>query len=480
MKKLMIVEDEKMIRQGIQAMVQRSPVEVEEIILCKNGIEALEVAKNQKIDVMITDIRMPKMDGITLVREIQTLQSKPKVVVISGYDDFSYAVEMLHYGAKEYILKPVDRDKINQLLIRLDQEIKEEQEQLINVEKISHQQLKYMLMNIYYDEKEIAAMENRFKDSFLHGQYVACCTNFKSLIPPCLNDVIYLEEINGQSVFIVSIEQKEELLSNLLKDHFVGVSKVHKSLKELRLAYEEAFHARKIAFTTGSFIVEYNPSEGEKETVSEKVLDQIVQMIGTDKLDAANKILVRILYKTKQGFLEPDHFRSIMETIVDKISVIYRNLLDHDMDQRPLRNIYEYDTAGSYFEVITNWIEVINERISTEFDDYKNKQKIQKAISFIQDNYNKNLNMAMVSNYISMNYSLFSYVFKQYTGMNFVNYLKAIRINEAKRLLEVTDYKIIEISNLVGYENEKHFMKTFRNACGVSPSEYRKNVQVGK
>ena len=84
--------------------------------------------------------------------------------------------------------------------------------------------------------------------------------------------------------------------------------------------------------------------------------------------------------------------------------------------------------------------------------------------------------MAVVSNYISMNYSLFSYSFKQYTGSNFVNYLKEIRMREAKKLLTETDMKIIEISQAVGYDNEKHFMKIFKATCGVSPTEYRHNV----
>ena len=82
--------------------------------------------------------------------------------------------------------------------------------------------------------------------------------------------------------------------------------------------------------------------------------------------------------------------------------------------------------------------------------------------------------MAMVSNYVSMNYSLFSIEFKNYTGMNFVNYLKEIRIKAAKRLLENTELRIQEVGKMVGYENYKHFMKIFKNICGVSPSEYRK------
>ena len=115
--------------------------------------------------------------------------------------------------------------------------------------------------------------------------------------------------------------------------------------------------------------------------------------------------------------------------------------------------------------------------MNNQFEDYKNKQKIQMAIRYIQENYDKDLNMAVVSNYISMNYSLFSYVFKQYTGKNFVNYLKDLRMKEAKRLLEQTDLRVIEISQKIGYDNEKHFMKTFKNVCGVSPTEYRKNMQ---
>ena len=96
-------------------------------------------------------------------------------------------------------------------------------------------------------------------------------------------------------------------------------------------------------------------------------------------------------------------------------------------------------------------------------------------MDYIHENYYKDLNMAQVSNYVSMNYSLFSLAFKEYTGVNFVNYLKNMRIREAKRLLVETDLKITDISHKVGYENDKHFMKIFKNICGVSPSDYRKN-----
>lgn len=481
MEKLLIVEDEKMIRQGIQAMVLHSPVHFDEIILCKNGAEAYEVVKSQKIDVMITDIRMPKMDGITLVKEIQTLPHVPKVIVISGYDDFSYAVELMRCGAREYILKPVEREKLVEILVKINNEFEREKEKEKDIVKIGYQQFKYMILNPSITEEEVAAIENEFKDCFISGQYVVCCTNEKQFEEFDSEEVILLNDIHGQSVFIIKAEAKDRFLSLTLKNHYVGVSREHQTIKELTEGYREAFEARKNAFATGSYISEYQKVNKDKETVGEETLDQFVQMIGTDKLSAAKKFMDHILYKTKQGIIDPDHFTVVMNTIVEKIYNNYKNVLDFDVEHSDrLRNVYDYDNAGCYYETFIHWIEDINKKLVTEFDDYKNKQKIQKAIKYINENYNKNLNMAVVSNYISMNYSLFSYVFKQYTGMNFVNYLKTIRIAEAKRLLEETDDKIIEISNKIGYENEKHFMKIFRSVCGVSPSEYRKNAQVGR
>ena len=481
MKKLLIVEDEKLIRQGLHAMVKRSLVPIDEIILCKNGEEAYEIIKNQKIDVLITDIRMPQKDGITLVKEIQSLHYVPKVIVISGYDDFSYAVELLRYGAREYILKPVERDTITKILVKLENEIRNENELKDKIDTIQWQQLKYMLMNPSITEAEVEAIEAQFRGNNTFEKYVVCCTNYKDFNEADHMDVVILDDVNGQSIFIVNLGCMEEIIRNLLKDYNVGVSREHNSIKELREAYQEALHARKCAFATGNSTVNYTDLEDKKEIISDEMINQFVQMVGTDKLAEADKFLGHVFYKTKKGIIEPDDFYNAMITIVEKICSNYKNLVECDREQIiSLKNIFEYNNANSYYEELSNWIEQINEKIIKEYDDYKNKQKIQMAITYIYENYHTNLNMAVVSNYISMNYSLFSYVFKNYTGTNFVHYLKTLRINEAKKLLEETDKKIIEISYLVGYENEKHFMKIFRSVCGVSPSEYRKNAQIGK
>ena len=116
MNTLLLVEDEKIIRQGIRIMIERSGVEIKEIIECNNGLSALEILKTRPIDVMFTDIRMPKMDGIQLVDEIQKLDHKPLIAAISGFDEFDYAVNLMRNGVTEYISKPVDREIIKKTL----------------------------------------------------------------------------------------------------------------------------------------------------------------------------------------------------------------------------------------------------------------------------------------------------------------------------------------------------------------------------
>lgn len=488
MKRLVICEDEKMIRQGIKSIVMRSSVSFEEIFMCKNGEEAYEIIANNKIDLLITDIRMPKMDGITLVKEIQKLPYVPKVVVISGYDDFSYAVELLKFGAKEYILKPIERDKLFTVLEKLEEESKEERTKQEGLGLIGLQQLKYILLNTNITDEEIEKIEKKFGDYLYQDEYVVFCTNHRCEYEQgdILQSIIYLEDIKGQCVYIVKAEEKEKILMDLFQKQYVGVSRRYNTVRMLREAYREAFASRKTGYVRGEHIIEFyqladKVSSEENESVESEMIDQLVQKIGTDKLEEVNRFLRHLLYKAKQGRISSGYLEEFMILLVENISSTYKNLIDFEEDGSwNLENIYSYNNVESYIETILSWMENINKKLLGEFTEYKNKEKIKKAILYIQENYSSNLNMAVVSNHISMNYSLFSSLFKKLVGMNFVAYIKNIRINEAKRLLEYTDMKVIEVSNAIGYENERNFMRVFKSVCGVSPSEYRKNVQVGK
>lgn len=479
MNTLLIVEDEKLIRQGIKTMALRSGVPISMVMECKNGFEALEIVRNQEIDVVITDIRMPKMDGITLVKEIQTCDHVPLIIVVSGYDDFSYAVELLRNGVKDYLLKPIERTQLSEILTKLEDELVKTKSNKDTMLNIGYQQLKQLMVGDNRNTKEYELIVNQFSSSFFDGEYVIYCTNYTDEFQS-VDGVTFLQDVNGQGIFIVDNSQSDKILKSELRGYYVGGSQVHVGLDQVKEAFEEAMKARRQAFITDSSFVIFDKSDEEENSpYPEQEIEQIVQMIGTDKCEEALKQLDHICYQIKMKKISNSTLEELFLAIKQKTYATYRNALKNLEEVELEEDLLKYNSLSQYIAHIKRWIRKLNERLLTQFDDYRNKQKIQSALVYIKDNYKKDLNMAVVSNHISMNYSLFSYVFKQYTGCNFVNYLKQIRVDEAKRLLATTDMKIADVSKSVGYDNDKHFMKIFKGQCGVSPTEYRKNTLLG-
>lgn len=495
MNTVLIVEDEKMIRQGIRVIVQRSGVPVQNIMECNNGQLALEILENQPVDVMFTDIRMPRMDGIELVEAMQKLEHKPLTVVISGYDDFSYAVQMMRLGVREYILKPIEREQVTAILKKFEEELQRADESAQQAMEIGCQQLKYLILNDNITRKEIQAVAQQFEKQLLNQEYMVCCCGRSAEQTGKGGNYLFLGEIEESDVYIVGRRNKESLLQNELRDAYTGISGVHCGVADVRAAYREAKSARIEAFLRVRHEVQY--SAGQQETalnhtvwneaaqeergrpVEERVR-QIAQMIGTDRISGALKMTEQFFSEVRWGRHSAEAFEKGINLLIDEILRIYRNALaENEEELARFRNLYQFAQIGELMEELTGWMIGFHGRIDTEFDDYRNKSRMEQAVAYIQENYATDLNMAVVSNHVSMNYSLFSYAFKQYTGKNFVNYLKELRVNEAKRLLAETDLRVIEISQQVGYENEKHFMKIFKSVSGVSPTEYRKNMQLG-
>lgn len=487
MKTILIVEDEKMIRQGIRTMIQRSGVPVEVIMECNNGEMALEILESQKIDMMFTDIRMPKMNGIELVQKMQGLEHKPITVAISGYADFTYAVEMMRMGAREYILKPIEREKLYEVLRKIEEEIQESRVSSQTSKRLGYQQLKYIMLNEQITEEEMNTLETEYGEDFSLRSYYVCVLNPKE-VDKVREQQIYLHNIGENDVYLVPEDEAELLLKNELLQEYVGISRTHRGIKEIKMAYEEAVWARCRAFCRNRRDVWFGE---EEKKIPETLLAEAarlaedemklcrVQLLGTDKTEEVIRIWSIFFQAVKNGRMEPAAFQTCMDSFFEEVKKTYRNILTEEGENiKRLMRYYRFSNLDAYETEFMKWLLVLHEQINNQLDTNKNKKKIVQVMEYIQQNYDKDLNMAVVSNYISMNYSLFSYLFKEYTGSNFVNYLKGIRMEEAKKLLTETDMRIIEVSQQVGYDNEKHFMKIFKSACGVSPSEYRKNTSL--
>ena len=453
-------------------------MDIEQIIECKNGLEAYEIIENQKIDVVFTDIRMPKMDGISLIKKIQSCNHTPKIVVISGYDDFNYAVQLLSHGVKDYLLKPVEREKIFNILVELEKEIHEDSLKVIDKKVIIYQKIKYILMNESMPGEELVLNNTVFKEFFDNQQYIVICTNYKCKDTFLDTKILFFDDINGHKVLIIKSSEKKALIDSYLKEYGIGISSEHSNISEIYGAYQEALADRKNLYLPdcmGICKLDFNKPES---VYSEETIEKFIYMKGTTKFNKTLNFVQDIIFETKCGKLDLDEFSRLVGIIIGKIRKTYKSILNEDCTKLDaIENLYTFNNIDEFYESAKSILSEINSMLVDEYDNYKSKSKIQSAIVYIHENYKKDLNMAVVSNHISMNYSLFSSAFKQYTNQNFVEYLKSIRMKEAKKILEQTDKKIIEISQMVGYNNEKHFMKIFRKTFGVTPSEYRKNIQ---
>lgn len=479
MNKILVVEDEKLIRQGIISMIRRSGIPVQEIWEASNGEAALELIGEHKFDVIFTDIRMPRVDGLTLAREVQKMAVPPVIIAISGYDEFNYVVEMLRSGVREYILKPIERDVLVKLLGQLEEEINRRAEQEQGFNRIGYQQLKYWMLNDNMTAGEIETLIAQYGEWFWATDYVVCCTNNTKGITASGEHHIYLSDVGAHELYIMEEENTLPLLEQLLQGRYVGISARHHNLRELKDAFWEAAAARREAFWRNQKIVLFQSEEGgSKEEIGDKKIQQIVQQMGTDQEENARRWMNETFYQGRRGGYQTLVMEKTISLLLGQLQEMYGSVMDIMPDAEDLFGpIYVYPCAERLEQLLNQWLDKLSEKLQRDFDNYRNKQKIKQAILYIHEHYNTDLNMAVVSNAISMNYSLFSYTFKLYTGSKFVDYIKEVRIKEARNLLETTELKVNEISQRIGYDNEKHFMKIFKLVCGVSPTEYRKNMR---
>lgn len=471
MKTILVVEDEKLIRQGLMTMIRRAPTPVETILEARNGLEALELLNRQPVDLLITDIRMPGMDGLELVAKARLLPHPPLAVVVSGYDDFNYAVEMMRGGVRDYLLKPVERQKLWDLLQKMEEEWKRAGQEQANAAQTRRRALRYLMLDNQMPPAERAALQERYGKEFPTEPY---CLFYARQAPEGLPSWEILRDICGASACLVPV-------SAALPAMRAGVSAAHTGLDELPVAYGEATAAYWQAFFAEAPRVwrsgEWTPCS---TPVPEKEPQKIVQMLGVSRWREASAALRALVEQVRAGQLAPAQMAQATEQLTSQLLATYRTMLEPDAELTALSDLWQYDDAEAYLAAARAWMEEFTNRLLHEFDDYRNKQKIRDAVIYIQQNYATSLNMAVVSNQVSMNYSLFSLLFKQYVGTNFVAYLQNLRLDEARRLLRETDLRVNEIGRKVGFADDKNFLKVFKTACGVSPSEYRKNQQFAE
>lgn len=473
---LLIVDDNQKDIDKIKKIIAGSEVNVEKIFECSNGKEAIDIINENDIDVMFTDIVMPDLNGIAMTKKLKEEKKLPLACVISEHEDFEFAIDLFTNGVKQYIVKPINKKKIEKLL----KYCSDEMHKFYKSRKSVFQRVSYMMFYDNITASEVISICDDAKPYLNFDEFVVFCLSAGDDTEDYTKEDKYYF-IRGEEfldMIICDVRYKDEVVEKVQK-LYVGISTSFTNILDLKQAFCEAMEMRKTAFMVSSHVVdfsEFNQPVFEYE-YGAKLMMHTANLICSNKMNEALKQLELFMQGVKNHKYSIDEFQEQVRIIITTAMNIYKSMLgDKENEVKEILDMYRFQNLDEYMAVLRQWVDRFDELVNNDADAHMTIKKMNEAVDYIKKNYSNDLNMAVVSNHISMNYSLFSYTFKRYVGTNFVNYLKNIRIGEAKKLLVETDMKVHEISKAVGYEHEKHFMKTFKNITGLTPSQYRKNL----
>lgn len=500
---ILVVDDERMIRLGIKAMLERRFTDFD-VLVASDGVDALEVLKVTDVNIVITDIKMPRMDGIKLIEQMQQTEKTPLFIILSGYDDFSYAKKAIKYQVMDYILKPVNRNELFNIIDRAKEKIDAELALTKDMDEYRNNQLSYMLINPRIKEEEVKEIfQNLILYNYPNGFYVGIfhfkneneiiqnkelVRDFKKRMTGNNDHTFFFLDGGGKLTVLseeigVFYQVLEEYNSNTHCALSVAISKKHTVTRKFKEAYEQANEALAYKFfypNQNVFTFEQVEKKKAEIELEEKSLQKIYNMLGTDRNNEIRSTLLNVF-----NIEELKNYKlTYVYALSDAINKIIFDQAFRHLGKESIEIFQQYDKVGDInnFESINDYFYAV-EYLTMHLHEFIKEMKIvysegsmEKAKAFIHENAHKDLNMAVVSNHISLNYSYFSHTFKEYTGENFVDYLKKVRIKKSKKLLSDFDNKIFEVSELVGFKSPKQFSRVFRDIEGVSPKEFRERL----
>ncbi len=438
--RILAVDDEKTIRWGIIKILEDnfSSIDIHD---AKNGEEALTLFKEHGADIIITDIKMPVMDGVEFMKEVRRLSTTVRIVVLSGFDDFSYARAALQNGASAYLLKPLDKaefiDTIGQLVNEVNLNLKGQQELL--------------LRRGFYEKSFTADMKEELS-ALLPYRVVVSDKPIKEL--HSISSSVYFrcgDDIPKQTDGVIAY--------SLVK---YGLDELQEAVKEARCAFFNRFLSSTNVFP-GTVIT----GEGQEDV--ENQVTKLNSKIGIAEEKDITKA-VENLFSIPNEVLNGEYLYHIHTALQQ---ILYSDK-DYSEEKQVLDKLKGITSLEEWKDRLLSYVIHLNEEQKAMSPD---NSFIPKALKFIEENFGKDINMAVVSNEVGISYTYFSEKFKEYTGGNFTDYLNSFRVSKAKEFLKKGCYRIYEVADLCGFSSPRYFIKIFKNETGVTPTNYQNKYQ---
>ena len=535
MYKVIIADDEVKICQLIQILVDWESKGLEIAGIAHDGREALQMVEDTGADIIITDIRMPELNGLDLIEAIKNAQPQISCVIVSGYQEFEYARRALQYGVEEYLLKPVREEDLNRVLdeIIIKKDLRrQETEKKAAMEEISSEQQKKMhelLVRYIAEGNESLADKSRKQ---LEQEYycllpgdtcrlfgikvnMLCEWDFQDDIRYELNRWMrFLQETFKKSAFPFSCAViSDDILYGFINYDKKAEASVKQMFHEIERKYLHADSWKEQhSYTIGISSAKTDPVFWA--ALGDEVRFSIMDRFGSGS--SGNIILFRnrkgglrindfISVPLQQRILESvakDHYESLGE-IVKELDVSVRNV--NDLDGAFVLSVWkelielaligykhvftddkrrkEREYASFLFNCCSSQRELskcagrILERLrqeSLQLITERSSRPIEEAKSYVMRHYHENCSLEDMSRRVGLSAAYFSSLFKKEEKIGFVEYVTGVRMQKAKEMLMDREKKINEIAEAVGYQDEKYFSRAFRKSVGLTPSAYRK------
>lgn len=524
--KVLLVDDEEEVMNVIEHKIDWEELGFEVIGKAQNGVKALEIAEKKQPDLVITDIKMPYMDGLELSRKLKEENPSIKIMILTGFDEFEYAKEAVHLEIEEYVLKPVNAAELSACMKRLKETLDREWDEKLNVKKLE----KYYMESLPLLQTNFfcSLIEGRVReadiDKFL-GAYrislkgpVFCCVvlhTSENHVPDAMSPLLLTMSVQrevrqklgdkwrcenftylGNVVMIVEM-QSEESISQLTDDcdrfcrwadRFLGavvtagIGKACDRLINISSSYEgarEAISYRVLYGTKRSINISDIAPKGQElsmqlEDIKMNSLFKAIHLGVREDIENAVYDIVRRLRESAATVTQYNF--AAMEIVGHLYRFCANNYLKFEDHTGDIKNPYE--TVPQMDEsALTKWIIHVALSISDELKNARNsslRHLIVEAKNMVRDNYqDSELSLDVVCSRLGVSNSYFSSVFKKEAGQSFITYLTDYRMEQALRLILETNEKSYEIAEHVGYVDANYFSYVFKRKFGMSPSKYR-------
>lgn len=519
---LILVDDEPIVLKSIQKVFHLEDYGFNLVKTYSNPLAALEELSATKPNLIVTDVKMPQMDGLQFSSEVKKVMPETEIVILSGHDNFSFAQTAVRLGASDYLLKPIKKKDFEEMLQKAAERISKKYEDRRRAEELEETaRLNYsILKNKFFEQLFI---QGNLKKEYLQTLYHQLGFTFENATFILVKFVIY--EIDVQDDYMSTIEKiisefmqmfsgtasieefyTDEYLYFFMYDfknviysedrihhkiyEFVadkeanrihllaGISDMHRGISQLNLAATECddgiltkhrnrdYHENVIAYPDNAFL--HIPSSDIEAFMlsisthdSEKILQLLNQIFDQPALTLYRDFSVSIMLMIllKMAHIQTKYQSPEIFITPDLLNIAYLSVY---YPNTTLQKKFIYEKAMKLSAVI-------------ESQEIKSSSKmILSAVQYINSNFNQNISLTDVANAIHISKNYLCDLFKKEMNMTFIDYVTNLRIEKAKYLLSNTDKKMYEISEEVGYNDYAYFSQIFKRHTGTTLSMYRK------